>query len=435
MNAQVFSFYSLNSFISNINDAINPVGELSDFCETFARDVKKNPSTNGLLYTFNTSNVATEQEQFIDLALTNLSNKLDHVIIGLQTQDPTIANVTNLLGMSISNPSIGNLILNPVNSRQYPEFISFTYTFSGYDWDIKIWFCDDSFKVQYPKGIIEVVPPLDSMSILYNNWSSAKTLIQSFSFATMNNRLNQQIQNTTLTGTETIILKVLNVNDLSQYFDMPVTFAYNGGIVYCNLTNFLNTLVEYLITSTTITLNQWIFIIPGLIPVNRYYFIPDWLNISINNLSLQTPIYSPTLVPSRLDYIYDKFFNNILRSFYDNRINYTTFVYKSLGMFILPADNNPNGNISFKDYIHDYFVSPVGDVNIGQMSVQTQDFIVLFDKLIRFAELYQTTGTNITPTELSEVKRENRGNYVYLVIRVDNLEIAVVTYQSMKDNP
>ena len=431
MSIDIFGFFNFNQFINNADSTTNPVGELSGFCETFSRDVKEEPTSNGLFYIFNVSNLDLTSAQFLASIYTKISVKLDAVISGLQTQAPLLSNVSSLLGASVNTVSIGNLILNPLDGRQYPEYVSFLYEQDGSEWNIKVWFCDDSFRMQYPKGTIEIVNPLDNMSLLYNSWSIAKNLIAQFNLATMNNRLNAQIQNVQLTGTETIMLTVLNINDLSQSFKMPVLFAFNGGIVYCNLTNFLKTLADYLV-ALGIPLDQWIIIIPDLIPVNRYYFIPDWLNISINSLAHPAPLYSPTTNLARFDDVYNKFFNNLLKDYYTAKINYATSVYKSIGLFILPADNNINGALPFHEYIHDYFVSLIGDVNIGQMSPQTQDFIIAFDNMIRLAETYQTIGNMPLPAGIT---RENRDVYVYLVQRVDSLEVALLTRQSFEDNP
>lgn len=421
---KLLGFLTINDFISNADNVINPIGELSLKAETYSTDTHLYTAPGSILHIFNIEDATADELLLIDEVNNIIANRVNGIPTGIVGQGTLAYKINNVLGSGITNLVLGDSILNTADNRLYPAYIEFTYTTGDNIWEYKIWFSYAAFELDYPKGQFELILPLENMQLLYNNYTLAKAQLAALTPTSLIDKAGIQI-NHVVTGYVSMTFLIYNVQNTTQHCTMPLLVAYNGNMIYNNVAAFTRTLADILIGGGNYTLLQWLVVIPNLVPVNKYYIGVNWDNTSIANLSLETPIGSPTVKISDINAYADKVFNDFTPKIIASHLDYSVAVYKSMGFFVLPAIDNPEGIIPFRVKFHDYFLALVNDVNIDQMSASTQNIVVLLDTLLNIADRY-TSGDILPLGVITEVKN----GFTYISKRMLDVNICVITRQS-----
>jgi hypothetical protein len=420
----ISGFFTINDYTNNTPNGVNPVGELSERSSTYARDVRSYANSVGALKVFDGGGLDTSDPTVFDIICETVSDLLVTIPGYTTAMGSLLVSITNALGSAAVGVTVGAAILNPIDSRVYPEYVSFSVNYNQQAYPVKIWLADTSFSAQYPYGHFDLITPITNLQNLYNGFIGCKAIIDGLTPSTLVNLIHNQV-NYTYTGVDTLTVRVFNRLDQTDYFDLPVAVVYNGGGIFCNSGAYLNRLISDLVNGGSITLDEWVSIIPSLIPVNRYYVLPNWKNTSVVNLAVAAPLGSPTVYLESSDSWAAKYFPDYDPSVIAAKLNYTVGVYKSLGLYILPDHDNLDGVIPWRINFFDYFVVAVGDVNVEQMTPGTQLVVVAMDRLIRFAEAYLPGAT--LPADFSI---EMRGNYTYIYAIAGTTKLCVLTRES-----
>lgn len=397
----IYAFYTLYNSINNNSNVVNPIGELSERGLTYALDVKHYSGTTGSLTVFDHDDGTVYITNNMTTISTAISAKMDEVQAAVVATDGTLASrVTTALGNNVSSVALGASVLNPVDNKLYPSFITFVYTAGGNDIPIKIWLANTNFLADYPLGVIKLVYPIANLQSLYSNYAQCKTAVNNLSPTALISKAAAQI-NYQVTGFTTFNVTIHNHADNAQSFVMPVFVGYNGGVVFCNNANYLIQMIADVQIGSTYTLEDWVTVIPFAIPVNRYYIAPNWSNAAITNSGINYPICSPTILPTNFDESATVFFPSSSPQEITDFLNYSVALYKSIGLFILPDANNLDGRVSWLNKFRDYFIVTLNDSNVDQMSNETKNVSILLDQLLRVAETYQE-GVTLDGTMIVE---------------------------------
>ena len=426
---RTLGFFTEDSFISNLAGVVNTVGELSGLANTYARDVKIYNNSIGALNVYDTENITSAQALLSEAVHIQVAGILDNLGGWLQTNDTMLVKVTAAIGNYVNNIAVGNPILNIKTNTLYPEWIEFTFTENSLDWYYKIWLADAPFRLDYPKGQFEFIMPLDNMQLLYDNFALASAQAANIKLSHLIAKAHTQIHSV-LTGYDTLTIRVFNIADTSSFFDLDILVAFNGGINYCNTAAYLNALASTLANGGSHSINDWLIIIPNLVPVNKYFFGVNWANTAISNLSLATPICSPSINPADITAYVNNVFHDYLPADITAKLNYSVAVYKSMGFFVLPDMANPDGALAFNVKFHDYFLSLINDINVEQMSRLTQYTVALLDQLLRIAENY-TLGDVLPVDTATEVKN----GFIYITKRILDVNVCVISRKSLLHLP
>ena len=421
------AFLSVGNFSNGSSETPNPIGHLSNLGYTYSQVINtySPANTNVDLLVFDSGTLTTPEQAVLTSTCNEIASSLNGVI-GYTLGSSTVNNViTTALGANASNITFGALVYNPIDRLYYPEWLEFTYVANSFSWIIKVWLANSDFIANYPLGQITLIYPISNLMDLYDNFVSSKTTVTELNQFSLINLLSSTYPGIVYTGITSLTFRVYEATDTTQYYDLPVLVAFNGGTLYCNPINYLAKFITILLGSSNLTLEQWATVIPTLQPFNKYYVNPNWINVSIPNPAVVSPILSPTIQynPTIPNAFYTNYFNDYTLTQVFSYLDYTTAVYKSMGLFILPALQNNDGRIRWHLKFPDYFVVPLSDGGIQQMSATTQHIVALLDQAIRFAEIYVEGVTPLPPGTTTEV----RGNYVYIVQNVDTTQLAVLT--------
>lgn len=420
----VLGFLNINSFVSNTDGVTNSVGEISPKSYTYSREVKSYVSTDTNFLVFDITTLTGPEQAVIEAVNADAASKLNAVAIGLPGSIAMLTEVTTALGANVAGISIGPEVLNTVDGLNYPAWIEFTLTSNGFDWLIKVWLVDAYFDTEFTECFVEVILPFTDLTLMYLNYPLVVSTVEALDTGSLINTASSQITDP-VTGYQHLTLELFNVNDLSQSIQIPFLIAYNGSTVVCTTTEFINAIQILLEASGSYTLAEWIIIIPDLVPINTYRVVANWGNIAVDNLALAAPLCSPTVDLIDGVGIAAAYWPGILEVDVLSHLQYSVALYKSIGLYLLPDENNPDGRLNWKTKFPDYLVIATNDSNISQLSTTTQTVIITLDQMIRLAETY-VTGDTLD----AGITKEVFGSYEYLSKRVLSIKLTVLTRES-----
>jgi len=420
----LIGFYNINSFINNNIGTVNPIGELSELGNTYSRTISQYAGTKGNLSIFDVGDLTISQRVLTQQVCTQIAGMLDNIVNYNTSSGNLLANFQAELGNTVTNLSLGLPILNPDDNQLYPTWIQFDTVQQGLVWTFKIWLSDTDFRNNYPAGHIQLIFPISNLAHLFSDYTGSAAIVNALKPTSLTILAANQVTDV-VTGYDEMTIRVYNANDITQFFDFPVLVAFNGGDLFCNRVNYFKAFKDAILAVPGLTLAQWLTVIPSLEPLNKYYVLPNWINTAIVNLAVQSPICSPTILVSAPDAFAAKYFPDYTLQQVSDYLNYTVAMYKSLGLYIVPDLLNLDGRLPWRVKLPDYFLVSLNDLNIQQMSVATQNVVVLLDRMIRFAETY-TVDTVLPDT----ITIEKRGTLLYACSSIENIQLCVLTRAS-----
>lgn len=428
--ADLLAFCSMDEFIDNTSNAVNPVGELSAYGRTYSKDVLIYAGAEVTMEVFDASNASPSEitalptvYQAVATALTNIPGA--YVGAG----DPVVE-TTNALGVSFTVNSVGPGIFNPIDGDNYPAYIDFNYTGEAGTYHFIVWLANAPFKDDYPKCEITIIPPLNNIANvddIIDDWVNARAEIIQVTPANMFTRIATVFGEQAYTQANIEELRIHDPNDYGTFYDSYWGYVINGNPSECSLADVLGAIEDLILSNSAYPLNTWLDVIPELAPMNRFYIIPNWQNIAVSNGSLATPIMSPTI--KEID------FDGVVATYFPSEtdvpgaeavIEYSVALYKSAGFFALADITNPEGRIAFSAKFPDYFVIDANDTYINTLAPETQAVIRNLDELIREADTY-TDGDTLDP----QIEAVEIGSNTFLSKQQLGVELFVLTRESV----
>lgn len=420
----IYGFYEIKGFLGNIPNSPNPIGEISSVALTYSKTIKEYPTANGVLHVFDVGTLTSGQSTNLNSSCSNVAALLNGIPGYNSTPGTLLLDIETALTNAATNVTIGASILNPIDSTNYPAWVSFTITENSQSYTFMIWLSNNDFLNNYPLGNIQLIFPISNLADLYNNFTTSKATVNALSltdFVNLGSNISGVITNTT-----SFTVLVQETTDSTQTFQFPVYVAYNGGPIYCNHNNYFQAFVNAVLASSTLTLSQWLAAIPSLVPVNTFLIVVNWQNTAVSNGSLANPICSPTIPVVDASPLASTYFPDYTLGQVSGFLDYTCAMYKSVGLYILPLLGNADGRLTWSAKFPDYFLVGLTDVNLGQMSVLTQTMASTLNSLIAFAETY-VTGVTL-PSGVSVL---TRGNKTYVCQTVNSVQMCVLTRASV----
>ena len=430
----IYGFFAINKYALNgitpnqtLPQQVNTIGDIQNKGLTYSRDLNSYISNSGILYIFDVGTLTNEQQAVVKTVNKNLALLLDNTVNYNTSSGSLLTDLEAVLGTGITSLTLGASIISSVDEVVYPSSMTFTFTNMSYSWNYKIWLSNSNFLAEYPLGEFNLITPVTNLLTLYNNYNAAKADVDNSGVTDLINMVNTQMSGIALTGIASFSLKVFNINDTTEFFDLPIIVPYTAALA-CTQYNFFNSFKNQLLSLGTMTIDDWVKVIPELIPLDEYYIKPNWKNTALADMTVVSgfsQICSPTI--SALDPVsfHTKYFPDYDLSYISAKLNYTVAMYKSIGLLILPNSDNVDSGVAWGIQFQDYFLVPSTDQNALQMSANTQAVVAMLDQLIRYAETY-VLGTYAPIHTTIEI----HNGLTYLTQYVNTTKLAVLTRAS-----
>lgn len=399
--------YILKGFMSMpslARDGINEIaefGEFSTYSQTFTRDIRNyavsaqpdvelfvtkcidelesrtNPSSG-----FRNTLLGFGQwvyNQLIGGLIPPDRNKLAF-IQSIQTQFPTFSAI-----------SIGTLLeSSTVAGRNCPDFVQFKALDGTNQYQLTIWFADESFRVQYDDYEIFVIPPIPNIAQLINSKVNVVPLILQQTPDIIINKIQQITGDKPPTALNSYKLTWHDPNDFNAVYPTVWTAVIYGQAGY-DTEAIKEKIREYIDVNSDY--EHWNNIYPDLYAETEFSFIPMWGELALQENAQQVGIYS-SMVSNKLSRDHTKTF---LPSGYtqagvsiDTYLNSHMFngvaFYRTLSFVSVGNPNNKDGIRDIQQLYPDInFALDTLSNDFGRMTLESQELSRKFNAALNVA--------------------------------------------------
>lgn len=427
--ADIRAFTTVANFTLNDSNATNPVGELSPRSLSYSLDPKSYGTDHTDLVVFHVENVSPTEDPNLESVLQAVSQAFED--IESQFGSGTLAdNVNNLLGPGFTVSNIGTATINPIDGNNYPESISFTYTGIAGIWNFTVWLVDSVFQTQYDRFTVTPIPPIDAANLdnIIADYLATSSIITGLTDIQLINRLNATLQSQNITPTEIrrSEFQITSPTVAETSYTSVWYSVINGNPTLVSETEIAAAINTLLVTDSTYDAETWANYFAAFEAFNRWYIVPRWDNIALDNGGLTSPYLSPTVDPTLWD-------EDIVGTYFPDEtdtvaaaglVRYSVATYKSAGFFVLADQNNPVSRAAFNVTYPDYQLTDINTPAIGIVTEETRQFILKLDETLRVADAYTTGSTLSVDYEIvsnsagSWVQRRGQGLELWIYLRV-----------------
>jgi len=429
-------FIPHSQFVNNQADTIAPFGELSTEAATYARDVGQyisDASPNLTLHSFfcKQDGVATT----IPPAL------VAHV---LAVAKYVYSNTLNNSGEVFSDVLLENLFADfatsgeaftcgeMVTDGQYyvPEWLAWkAKNIAGVDSnELRIWFADENFRLQYDEFEITVVPPTDVLDNFFKTGTEVDLMLSSLTIKTMVARM-QDASN----GKPYTIMTDATYDYVDPLFPSHRVPSNWGLLIYGaagnNVDSISDALIDYILGHSTHTREEWSQILPDLFRRTECLIIPSWFQYAISPRMTQPGgVYSPVLSINKIV----ARVKELAPAYTDAHINENTTVmghpYNSLSLIVVGSPDNREGKFKITDFYPDYLSVPTASQDYNRMAQATKDWLDILQRQLVEAE--KMTEFSSVPHGMT---RSKRNGTIYLVTNVGNVNFLMAVRANYAD--
>ncbi len=174
---QFKGFVEIETLVSNVTNVISPIGELSSYCQTFAKDKTiftdpTNRSTTVIgFFSKSTTTGVLEVPQNISTTALVISNWIyarQNSLVVNDTKDAFVSAYVTQFLTTCDELNCGELKVSR-DGKLFPEWVTWkNRNYAVEDNLNKIWFSDDSFRHQYDEYEIKIIAPLLSIDYFFN---------------------------------------------------------------------------------------------------------------------------------------------------------------------------------------------------------------------------------------------------------------------------
>jgi hypothetical protein len=423
-------FASIDTLISNVPNTIAPVGELSTYSMTFAKEktlftssVNKSITIVGFSSKSNLTGAVT-----LPGLIQDKMYSITNWIFNRQTATTVIETKSDFLTALIAEylPTCDNLscgeMVQTINGNYFPEWITWkNRDYTTEDNLNKIWFSDDSFRHQYDEYQIVVVPPVSLVDSFYQTAANVAINVASRNYA----QTLEFIQIARNNSPETI-LSAMSFNYVDPLNNANLINTNWSLLIYGQAGNnsdvLKSAIAEYILTNSIHLVVDWKVIFPDIFKRTEFVLFPRWMNYSIPNMTLQSGIYSPIVnIKKELAYIKAALLD-YPGAHVDNYASVMPNPYKSLAISFIGGYENRNNWFLITQVFPDIINVSTSSNDFNRMSSDTKGLMNLLATMIPMAETM--TGFSDIPVGFRKV---TRNSVIYLATTYLNIEFLVAS--------
>lgn len=426
-------FVHIQPLVDNDVSQTSVVGELSTYARTFSREIGH--YTNATYGDVGFSSFYSIDDGLGEIAVNASSRDIilaigqwvyEQAVLGTFTVDKAAclaAINAEFIGL-ISDLAVGDMVEYDATTF-FPENIYFVNADVAVDPNnIKVWFSDPAFRVQYDKYTFVVVPPIDVVDDLRQPALTVKALLDAISNADQMLRIQ-----TAANGDPTTVIRVSDsvwVNPADPTVELTTSWSVLiYGAAGDSIDLIRTAIIDYILANSAFIFTEWEDWLPHIFKVTEFIITPFWDKYSIPNQTLVTGLHTPTINHSEVLARAIATAPNYDAAHVESMLNTSVSNFRSTAFMAVGAASNADGIYELYVKFPDYFVVPTTSIEFGRMSPDTQAWVMLLAQMLNVAD---------TMTEYSEIpitmSRLIRDNIMYLVAVYNDVQYLVVSHQS-----
>lgn len=433
---QLKGFVEIESYVSNLPNEVSSIGELSSYCQTFAKDkgIFNDPTdrnTSIISFCSKSTNIGyvipPHDIVTMGLRITNWIYYRQNILTVADTKDSFISAYVAAFLTTCDNLNCGELIAAR-NGKLYPEWITWKNKDYAVEDNInKLWLSDNSFRHQYDEYEIIVIPPIDRLDYFFNDADLVKKELKDRTYSMALNSIGVARGNypeTTLSAESFDWVNPFNPGDLVSTDWSLIIYGPKGN----DYDLIVNAIYDYILQHTNRDFNEWRLIFPDIFKRTEFVILPRWKNYAIPNLTLQAGIYSPVInLAKELNYI-KRVLPGYAPAHIDNHATVLPNTYKNLVLDIIGNFDNKNNLFEITQIYPDILNISTSSNDFTRMSAKTQAFLITLASMIMVAE--QMTDISDIPLGL---RRTIRDGVVYATASIDKMQFLMACKGTIPD--
>lgn len=430
------TFVTHSQFVDNAVNEVAPFGELSTDAATYSRDIGQyfTPAYPKLalhsFYSKDNGVQAAVPQTLVDhiLKIVQYVYATTFTTSGEIFSDVLLANLLTDHAAIAESFNCGEMVTD--GTYYVPEWLAWkAKNVDGVPaTEIRVWFADSSFKLQYDEFEIVVVPPTPVLDNFFKTGTEVALMLNAETPSTM--VMKMQVARDKY---PTTMQRVMTYDYVDPFLPSHKEVSNWGVLIYGaagnNIDNISDALIEYILGNSTHTREEWTKILPDLFKRTEFFMIPSWFQYAISPRKTQpagvpSPLLSVNQIVARV--------KEAAPGYTDAHINENAMVmphpYASLTILTVGSPNNREGKFKISDIYPDYISVSTSSTDFNRMSARTKAWLDRLQEQLLAAE--QMTEFSNIPSGMTRAKRDGR---VYLVINVENINYLMALRSNYAD--
>lgn len=405
------AFAQIGPLVDNTLGVIAPIGELSDWSKSFAREKTQHvhsefPGETLISFSYRKNEVATQLDDATAYQVLKAVNWVyTQAKAGKFTDQKDSLQQAFIAAWGTSYDFIDSGRQIQFGAFFAPEYIEISpYQKSGTDtW--KIWFADDSFANQFDEFAILVVSPVLPVDKFVDDYNDVDALIKAVDQTEVFSRIN---------GARGVFPETVMRNDVFTWQDRNdktltidtnwITIIY--GAAGDNLDSVKEAIRNEILKNSTHTRDEWAEIFPDLFTSTEYIITPMWDDFGIPNEIRDTGYFSGITSTVKAMDLCGKTAKGVkyTQAHVNAKLCIVPSQFRSLMLGIVGGPENRDGIDMFNEEFPDYLNVPTTSVDFWRMSDDTREFIMMLAEMLMIAE--EMTPNTGVPKNYNRLTRD-----------------------------
>lgn len=430
-------FAHIGALVDNTLGTVAPVGELSPFSRSYARELTEHVSSdasNVRLITF-TSTTDGKRTRPADTLANVILSILNWVYTEAKTGSFSQDNAKfeqiflNRWGTQLALLESGAMVQD--GTLWAPGFIDFEFTDTATYGEnrIKVWFANQAFESQYDDYEIDVIPPLENLETFFGDYNAVKSALSKITLTSILEKIEAKANRYPYTAATSDSFDWVDRSNPALTLSTDWTTVIYGAAGN-TVDNKKAAIIDFVLANSKRSRDEWAAIFPDIFTATEFIITPMWNDYSVPNKVLETGLYASAVRVTDASATAKKTSKGTgyTDTFIDSVLCIASTAYKCLTLAIVGGPNNRGGVNIFSDQFEDYMGLPTTHGEFGRMSPETREFVVMLMDMIKYAEVLTPSST----VPLGYTRMSRNGVY-YLVRTLRKVQYLVVSKYSLND--
>lgn len=309
-----------------------------------------------------------------------------------------------------------------------PAWISFQAMDDKEPYEAKIWFNDLAFRQQFDNYEIRIVAPTSNIDAFFGSPEDVRNIVAKATLSQVMLNVQTVANSQPYTASTTEEFEWVNPQSSEQKIVVPWTFVVYGE-AGLSLDAQKKALIDWILANSKYGEDQWAKIFPDIFGATEYLFIPTWSHYAIPSQVINTGVFSPANNPALMTKLAKALMQGVgyTEAHITQYLNYVGTAYKNLPVLALGGPRNRDKIYEFSQRWTDYIAVGSGTADFSRMSEATEQFVMLFSKLLQIAET-MTAGSDMPHGFLRVV----RNDVMYVAATIERTQLLVASKQSVE---
>jgi len=436
-----YSFVNIQSMIDNAVGKVAPLGELSPDSASYSKEQGLYGDAVAAPYARLVCFRSTEED--------DSTNNVSLVPMDVAYSDPLLqvanwfaqtsinggfSNDSTLAAQNFSTEfpnftllDIGKMYSNTAN-QWLPGSVAIKLTTASEDNYLKLWFADAAFEAEYSFYTIEVLPPLDTVDDLTQDYETVLPALKALTIEGQIKKAKEKWSKGVRPVIDADTFEWYDFEDAEQHAPAPYVYAI-WGQAGNNEDAKRQATRDFILGKSKYGQDRWEVHHPDLFIPTEFYLIPLWDRVAVPEQTVSYGLYRPVVKPAEAVRISKDTMVGYPDAWVSgDNIEIVSTCMKSLQVLALGNEKNRLAKPTFSEQWPGYAAISTTHVDFDNLHPETQQFIYLLLNMLVAAE--SLTAYSDLPAGMSRVTRDGK---LYLAATYKDCQYLVLNKQYFTD--